>query len=153
MFMCCLIYIYIYIYMREGVYLLSKVGDRSRERPLGSFFNSFYTKVEGRAQLLSIDCSTLPLTRPLYCWVLSKEVSSTIFKVFGMTRLKNSKPKYEHVAFQKWYPPDIYLYSFIFSLSLKTDIIRYHLLSVYTVPLVKLKKKKKKKIQKCNISQ
>ena len=24
--------------------------------------------------------------RTLYCWVLSKEVSSTIFKVFGMTR-------------------------------------------------------------------
>ena len=29
--------------------------------------------------------STLPLIRTLYCWVLSKEVSSTIFKVFGMT--------------------------------------------------------------------
>ena len=30
--------------------------------------------------LLSLDCSTLPLIRTLYCWVLSKEVSSTIFK-------------------------------------------------------------------------
>ena len=29
---------------------------------------------------------TLPLIHTLYCWVLSKEVSSTIFKVFGMTR-------------------------------------------------------------------
>ena len=29
---------------------------------------------------------TLPLIRILYCWVLSKEVSSTILKVFGMTR-------------------------------------------------------------------
>ena len=29
--------------------------------------------------LLSQDCSTLPLIRTLYCWVLSKEVSSTIF--------------------------------------------------------------------------
>ena len=38
------------------------------------------------AQLLSQDCSTLPLIRTLYCWVLSKEVSSTIFKAFGMTR-------------------------------------------------------------------
>ena len=36
--------------------------------------------------LLSQDCSTLPLLRTLYCWVLSKEVSSTILKVFGMTR-------------------------------------------------------------------
>ena len=36
--------------------------------------------------LLSLDCSTLTLIRTLYCWVLSKEVSSTIFKVFGMTR-------------------------------------------------------------------
>ena len=28
----------------------------------------------------------LPLVRTLYCWVLSKGVSSTIFKVFRMTR-------------------------------------------------------------------
>ena len=32
------------------------------------------------ALLLSLDCSTLPLIRTLYCWVLSKEVSSTILK-------------------------------------------------------------------------
>ena len=38
------------------------------------------------ALLLSLNCSTLPLIRTLYCWVLSKEVSSTIFKVLGMTR-------------------------------------------------------------------
>ena len=37
-------------------------------------------------QLLSLDCSTLPSICILYCWVLSKEVSSTIFKVFGMTQ-------------------------------------------------------------------
>ena len=36
--------------------------------------------------LLSLDWSTLPLICTLYRWVLSKEVSSTIFKVFGMTR-------------------------------------------------------------------
>ena len=34
----------------------------------------------GRALLLSLDSSTLSLIRTLYCWVLSKEVSSTIFK-------------------------------------------------------------------------
>ena len=35
-------------------------------------------------RLLSLDCSTLPLIHTLYCWVLSKEASSTIFKVFGI---------------------------------------------------------------------
>ena len=39
-----------------------------------------------RALLLSLDYSILPLILTLYCWVLSKEVSSTIFKVFGMTQ-------------------------------------------------------------------
>ena len=40
----------------------------------------------GRVLLISMDCSTLPLIRTLYCWVSSKEVSSTILKIFGMTR-------------------------------------------------------------------
>ena len=34
------IYIYIYIYVK-----VSKVGDRSRGRPEGSLFNSYYTEV------------------------------------------------------------------------------------------------------------
>ena len=38
------------------------------------------------ALLLSLDCSTLPLIRTLSCWVLSKEVSRTILKVFDMMR-------------------------------------------------------------------
>ena len=62
-----------------------KFGDHSRGQPEGSLFNSFYIKVLGRAVLLSLDCSALPLIRTLYCWVLGKDVSSTIFKVFGMT--------------------------------------------------------------------
>ena len=62
------------------------VVDLSRGRPEGSFFNSYYTEVLVRAQLLSLDFSTLPLIRTLYLWVLSKEVSSTIFKIFSMTR-------------------------------------------------------------------
>ena len=66
--------------------MISKVGDRSRGRPEGSLFNSYYTEVWGRALLQSLDYSTLPLIDTLYCWVLSKEASSTIFKVFGMTR-------------------------------------------------------------------
>ena len=65
---------------------LSKVGDCSRGWPEGSIFNSYYTEMEGRALLLSLDCSILPLIRTLYYWVLGKEVSSTIFRVFGMIR-------------------------------------------------------------------
>ena len=62
------------------------VGDLSRGWLEGSFFNSYNTKASGRALLLSLDCSTLPSIHTLYCWMLSKEVSSTIFKVFGMMR-------------------------------------------------------------------
>ena len=64
----------------------NNVGDHCRGRPKGSLFNSYYTKVKGRVLLLSLDCFILPLIRTLYCCVLSKEVSSTIFKVFGMTQ-------------------------------------------------------------------
>ena len=42
-------------------------------------------RCRGRVPLLSLYCSTLPLIHTLYSWMLSKEVSSTIFKVFGMT--------------------------------------------------------------------
>ena len=63
----------------------SKVGDRNQGRLEGSLFNSYNTEVSGRALFLSLDSSTLPLIHTLYCWELSKEVSSTIFKVFGMS--------------------------------------------------------------------
>ena len=59
---------------------VSKVGDCSREWPEGSLFNCYYTEVQGRVLLLTLDCSTLPSICTLYCWVLSKEVSSTILK-------------------------------------------------------------------------
>ena len=64
----------------------SKVGDCSWSRPEGSLFNSYYTEGLGWALNLSLDCSTLPSIHTLYCLLLSKEVSSTILKVFGMTR-------------------------------------------------------------------
>ena len=72
-----------------------KLSPFSRGRPEGSLFNSYYTEMLGRALLLSLDCSTLPLICALYCWVLSKEVSSTIFKVFGMMRpgIKHRSPR------------------------------------------------------------
>ena len=34
----------------------------------------------------SVECQYVTLIRTLYCWVLSKEVSRTIFKVFDMMR-------------------------------------------------------------------
>ena len=76
-------------YQLEGMFFFeskvkSKVGHCSRGQPEGSLFNSYYTEVLGRTLLLSQDCSTLPSIRTLYHWVFSKEVSSTIFKVFGM---------------------------------------------------------------------
>ena len=71
---------------RYDALIISKVSDHSRGRPEGSFFNSYYTESFERALLLFLDCSILPLIRILYCWVLSKAVSSTILKVFGMTR-------------------------------------------------------------------
>ena len=82
------IYVCMYICMHVCVCACvckSKVGDHSRGRPEGSIFNSYYTKVLERALPLSLDCSTLLLIRTFYYWVLSKEVSSTILKVLGMT--------------------------------------------------------------------
>ena len=56
--------------------------------------------------LLSQNCRSLPLIRTLYCWVLSKEISNTILKIFGMTRpgieprspgpWANTRPLYPH---------------------------------------------------------
>ena len=78
-----------YLSSRPGIFhfssFLSVVDDRCRGRPESYIFNSDYTAVQRRELLLSLDFSTLLLIRTLYCWVVSKEVSSTIFKVFGMT--------------------------------------------------------------------
>ena len=60
-------------------------SDQSRGWTEGSPFDSYYTKVYGRVLLISLDCSTLPLILTVECWVLSKEASSTIFWIFGMT--------------------------------------------------------------------
>ena len=67
-------------------YFKSKVGDLRQGWPLDSFFDSYYTKLLRRDLHLSLDCSTLPLIGALLCWVLSKEPSSNIFRVFGKTR-------------------------------------------------------------------
>ena len=65
---------------------VSKVGDRSRGRFKAPFSIATTPRCRGGRYSPSLDCSTLSLIRTLYCWMLSKEVSSTIFKVFGMTR-------------------------------------------------------------------
>ena len=87
MYVCMYVYVYLFDYTHTHTHIyIYVVGDRCRGRPEGSLFNSYYIEVLGRALLLCRDCSTLPLIHTLYCWVLSKEVSSTIFKVFAMTR-------------------------------------------------------------------
>ena len=73
-----ILYVYIYIY-------IYKVGGRSRGRHEGFLFNNYYTEGSGRALLLSLDCSTLLLFHTWCCRVLSKEKSSIIFWVFGMS--------------------------------------------------------------------
>ena len=66
-----------------GTHILDKfIWGRSE----GSLFDSYHTKVLRRVILLSLDCSAFSLIRIVYCWVLSKDISSTIFKVFGVTR-------------------------------------------------------------------
>ena len=93
-YMCVCIYIYICMYVCvKYVYKVSKVAERSRGWPEGSFFDSYDTNVEGMAQLLSLDCFTLPLIPTLYYWVLNKGASSTIFWVFAMTR-PGIEPRY-----------------------------------------------------------
>ena len=47
--------------------------------------NKFATLVEDD-QKASFSIATIPSIHTLYCWVLRKEISSTILKVFGMTR-------------------------------------------------------------------
>ena len=89
----------------------SKAGDRSQGQPEGFLFNSFNSEMKGRPLLFSLDCSTLPLMRTLYCWVLSKDVSSTVFKVFGMTR--------PGIELRSLWPlantlPTIYIYIYIY---------------------------------------
>ena len=64
----------------------SKVRDHNREGPEGSLFISYFTEMEERMLPLYLDCSTLPLVGALWCWVISKLASRTIFWVFGMTR-------------------------------------------------------------------
>ena len=49
----------------EVLLFISKIGDRSRGWPEGSLFDSYYTKLLGRALLLSLDCFTLLLIRTL----------------------------------------------------------------------------------------
>ena len=59
--------VFVQSFLSPRLVALSKDGDCSRGRLEGSLFNSYYTKVLGMALLLSLDYSTLPLIRTLYC--------------------------------------------------------------------------------------
>ena len=57
-----------FFFFLVDILLLVVVGGRSRGRPEGSLFNIYYTKMLGRALLLSLDCSIIPLISNLYCF-------------------------------------------------------------------------------------
>ena len=88
-----------------------RVGDRSWGWPEGSIFNSYYTVVKGRALLLSLDCSTLPLILTLLCWELDIEASTTIFKVWRNLGLNPCLPDHwqtlhqlgQWASSERWY--------------------------------------------------
>ena len=63
----------------------SKLATLVEGDPKAPFSIATKTEMYGRALLLSLDCSILPLILTLYYWMLSKATSSTIFWVFGMT--------------------------------------------------------------------
>ncbi len=65
------------------VYKSWRLQLRATRRP---HFQYLQHRCVGVTLFLSLDCSTLPAIRTLYPRVLSKEVSSTIFKVFDMTQ-------------------------------------------------------------------
>ena len=118
---CLCVYIYIYIYIHicllvltsmdvcicvyTYIVKLANVVEGDQKAPV-----SIATKPRCReARLLSLDCSTLHLIHTLYCWVLSKKVSSTISKVFDMTRLAIEPQSLEPLANTL---PTIYIYRF-----------------------------------------
>ena len=65
----CLASCFIVYFLRLKLILFykskSKVSDRRWGRLEGSLFNSYYTEFSGRELLLTLDCSTLPLTHNL----------------------------------------------------------------------------------------
>ena len=104
------IYIYIYIYIYILHYLcptclwISYIKCKKvnlltivEGHPKAPFSIATTSRCMGRALLLSLDCSTLPLICTL-CWVLSKFASSNIFWVFGMTRPGIRTPVYQAIC-------------------------------------------------------
>ena len=60
------------IYIYVCVCVCECVSNRSRERHKCSIFISYHTKALLMSRLIFLDCSNLPLTCTLKCWVLSK---------------------------------------------------------------------------------
>ena len=70
------------IYIYSKVVKLAILAEGNQKAPF-SIATTLRCRV--KALLFFLDCSTLPLIRTLYYRVLSKDVSSTILNVFGMT--------------------------------------------------------------------
>ena len=68
-----------------GTFLLVKLATVVKGDQKAPFSISTTPRCRGGRYSFSLDCFTSLLIRTLYCWLLSKEVSSTIFKVFGIT--------------------------------------------------------------------
>ena len=75
-------YIYIYIYIVSKVKLATVVEGNQ----MAPFSIATIPRCRGGRYSFPWIAPLLPLIRTLYHWVLSKEVSSTIFIVFGMAR-------------------------------------------------------------------
>ena len=92
---CILLIIYAQLYVfGEHIYsiiiMFDIVKSKKVKLPKGDQTAPFSIAITPRCERgrhsFSLDCPTLPLIRTLYCWMLSKEVSSTIFWILGMTR-------------------------------------------------------------------
>ena len=79
---------------------VSKVNDRSWGQPEGSFFNSYYAEVYGKALLLPQDCSTL-LTLDIYLILLNvKQIPFLKSFVWRDLGLKPGLPDHWRTLFQ-----------------------------------------------------
>ena len=107
----------------------NKVDNLSRGWPESSFFNSYYTKLQGIALLLFQDCFTLPL---FHTWVLSKAASSTIFEslVWLDLGLNHGLPDHWQTLYSfGQITGDTRILLFLMNhYAMKTDIVRFYIL-------------------------
>ena len=96
-------------------YKLSKLATIVEGDPKAPFSRATTPRCRGGHYSFFLDCSTLPLIRTLQCWVLSKEASSTIFWIFGVTRpgieLRSPGPLANTLTAR---PMSLYIYIYIY---------------------------------------